>query len=383
MTSLYVHIPFCVRHCEYCDFYSEVASERDIDAYLNALEREFRLRFAGGLAPETIFVGGGTPTRLSAPQLRRFGEIMARYVDASRLNEFTIEINPGTLDAEKATALASMGVTRASFGVQSFNEAYLKSLGRIHEAGKAAEAVSLVRAAGIKRTSIDLIFALPGQTLDQVKSDIARALELGTEHLSFYALTFEDDTPLTRDLLAGRVQPCDEELEREMFTVIGETCAAAGLERYEVSNFAKPNAECRHNFGYWTLGDWHGVGAAAHGMVGGEITENAADYRAYGRALLEENKLPIVRREQLGPMQRAETLLLMGLRLKRGVELAQFERLAGQSFVETCGEAAVALTGQGLIEVSPTYVRCTDEGLLVLDRVVLELASFASSGAAK
>ncbi len=382
MSSLYIHIPFCVRHCEYCDFYSEVASERDIDAYLNALEREFRLRFADGLAPETIFVGGGTPTRLSADQLRRFGEIIARYTDKSRLHEFTVEINPGTLDAEKVQALAAMGVSRASFGVQSFDESFLKGLGRIHEAGKAAEAVNLVRSAGIERTSIDLIFALPGQSLEQVRSDIARALELGTEHLSFYALTYEDDTPLTRDLIAGRVQPCEEELEREMFSVIGDACANAGLPRYEVSNFARPGAECRHNLVYWTLGDWHGVGAAAHGMIGGEITENAADHRSYTRALLEENRLPVARREQLGPMQRAETYLLMGLRLTRGIELARFKAIAGQSFEGACGEAARVLTRQGLLEVTPSHARCTDEGLLLLDRIVLELANGATSGAA-
>jgi len=383
MSSLYIHIPFCVRHCEYCDFYSEVASERDIDAYLNALEREFRLRFADGLAPETIFVGGGTPTRLSAAQLRRLGEILARYIDKARPNEFTVEINPGTLDSEKASALAAMGVSRASFGVQSFDERLLKGLGRIHEAGKAAEAVNLVRSAGIARTSIDLIFALPGQSLDQVRNDIARALELGTEHLSFYALTYEDDTPLTRDLIAGRVQPCEEDLEREMFSVIGQACSKAGLPRYEVSNFAKPGAECRHNLAYWTLCDWHGVGAAAHGMCEGEITENAADHRAYTRALLEENKWPVVRREKLGPMQRAETLLLMGLRLTRGIELARFKAIAGQSFESACGEAARVLTRQGLLEVTPSHARCTKEGLLLLDRVVLELANGATSGAAK
>jgi oxygen-independent coproporphyrinogen-3 oxidase len=240
-----------------------------------------------------------------------------------------------------------------------------------------------VRAAGILRTSIDLIFALPGQSLAQVRSDIARALDLGTEHLSFYALTYEDDTPLTRDLVAGRVQPCEEELEREMFSVIGDACAKAGLPRYEVSNFAKPGAECRHNLVYWTLGDWHGVGAAAHGMVNGEISENAADHRAYSRALLEENKWPVVRQEKLAPAQRAETLLLMGLRLTRGVELARYQAVAGQSFANACGEAAQALTRQGLLEVTPSHVRCTDEGLLLLDRVVLELASCATSGAAR
>ncbi len=379
--SLYVHIPFCVRKCEYCDFYSEAAGEADIDRYLEALEREFRLRFPLGLSPETIFIGGGTPTRLSATQLRKLGETFARHVDRRLLNEFTVEINPGTLTAEKADALAAMGVTRASFGVQSFNDDFLKQLGRIYEVGKGGEAVRIARRAGIGRISMDLIFALPGQTLSQLRDDIDQALAQGTEHLSFYALSYEDDTPLTLALQRGEVQPCAEELEREMFRLVGETCARAGLDRYEVSNFARPGAECRHNLVYWTLGNWHGLGSGAHGQVAGEITENAADHKVYSQYLLEKHELPIVRREQLTPPQLAETLLLMGLRLTRGVDLARFAQFAGTSFDAACGDCAQELTRQGLLEVTPSHVRCTSEGLLLLDRVVLELAASIGSEA--
>lgn len=382
MSALYVHVPFCVRKCEYCDFYSEAAGERDIERYLDALEREFRLRHES-LSPRTLFVGGGTPTRLSAAQLTRLGQTLRRHVDFARLSEFTVEINPGTLDERKAASLADMGVTRASFGVQSFDAGFLKQLGRVYEVGKAESAVGLARGAGIARISMDLMFALPGQTLEQLREDLRRALALGSEHLSLYALTYEDDTPLTLALQRGEIEPCPEELEREMFSLAGQTCAASGLQRYEVSNFARPGAECAHNLAYWRQDNWRGYGAGAHGMVEGEITENAADHAAYARCLLEENRLPIVRRERLSPAQRAETLLLMGLRLCEGVELATFERLSGSPFSAVCVESSRALARRGLLELGETHVRCTDEGLLVLDRVILELASELGAGVAR
>ncbi|MCA8915095.1 MAG: radical SAM family heme chaperone HemW [Planctomycetes bacterium] len=372
--SLYIHIPFCIRKCEYCDFYSGVATEQDIDAYLDALEREFELRFVERITPATIFIGGGTPTRLSAKQLLRLGDLLRARVDLSACSEFTCEINPGTLTPAKAEALVAMGVNRASFGVQSFKTKYLGGLGRAYEAGTATAAVEMARTAGIERVSMDLIFALPGQTLQELREDIDTALGHGTEHLSFYALTYEDDTPLTRQLLNGELQPCPEELEREMFTLVGETCTAAGLQRYEVSNFAKPGAECRHNLVYWTLGDWHGLGSGAHGMIDGEISAVAADYKVYTR-LISEGTLPFSRREKLADMSRAETLLLMGLRLTSGVELSRFEQWAGGSFESLCGEKAAALKSQGLLETSPTHVRATPAGLLVLDSLILELAS--------
>ncbi|KAA0217843.1 radical SAM family heme chaperone HemW [bacterium] len=382
MSALYVHIPFCVRKCEYCDFYSEAAGERDIERYLDALEREFRLRHEA-LAPRTIFIGGGTPTRLSAAQLTRLGQTLKRHVDFARLSEFTVEINPGTLDERKAAALAEMGVTRASFGVQSFDPGFLRQLGRIYEAGKAETAVKLARASGIARISMDLMFALPGQTLDHLRDDLRQALALGTEHLSLYALTFEDDTPMSLALQRGEIEPCPEELEREMFTLAGEACAASGLMRYEVSNFARIGAQCRHNLAYWRQENWRGYGAGAHGMVDGEIAENAADHEAYARCLLDENRLPVVRRERLSPAQRAETLLLMGLRLTEGVALDQFERLAGSPLTVACGESCRTLARLGLLDVGETHVRCTEEGLLVLDRVILDLATELGAGVAR
>lgn len=382
MPSLYVHIPFCVRKCEYCDFYSEAAGEQDIDRYLAALEREFQLRFADGITPHTVFIGGGTPTRLNARQLRALGAIFSRHVDLSSCAEFTCEINPSTLDPEKAGALAALGVNRASFGVQSFNPSFLHALGRGYEAGTPAAAVACARVAGITRINLDLMFALPGQSVGQLKDDITRAIDLDTEHLSLYALTYEDDTPLTRDLAAGRVAPCPENLECEMFTAAGEVCAAAGLQRYEVSNFARPGAECLHNLVYWRTGDWAGVGAGAHSLLGGEITANAADHRAYAETL-EQGRVPTTRRELLEGAQLAETVLLMGLRLREGVSLARMNTLVEENFQTRCAGPLETLTNQGLIEVVDGRLRATEEGLLLLDTVILELACALDSTPAR
>lgn len=372
--SLYIHIPFCVRKCEYCDFYSGVAGDADIERYLQALDRELALLFPRGFAPETVFIGGGTPTRLSADQLHTLAGALRRHLDLSRCAEFSCEINPGTLTPAKAAALKAMGVDRASFGVQSFDPAFLHGLGRAHDVNAAAGAVSMAREAGIARVSVDLMFALPGQTLAQVDHDIDRALALGTTHLSYYALIFEDDTPLTRQLARGEVQPCEPELERAMFTHVGQRLAAAGLPRYEVSNFAAPGQECRHNLVYWQLGDWHGVGAGAHGLIDAQVYRNPGDFKAYCDAL-EAGRLPAVSEPAMPPAERAETLLLMGLRLTQGVSLQRFHQFAGASFTTLCAEPASRLVSQGLLELTPTHVRATDSGLLVLDSLILELAA--------
>lgn len=363
-----------MKKCGYCDFYSGVAGDADIERYLGALDRELALHVHGRLEPVTVFIGGGTPTRLSAPQLQRLGDILHRHLDLGHRPEFTCEINPATLTPAKAQALAAMGVNRASMGVQSFDPHFLRELDRGHEVGAAQAAVAMAREAGIQHLSVDLMFALPGQDLAQFEDDLHRALALGTTHISLYALTFEDDTTLTRRLQRGEVQPCPEELERAMFEAAGAICARAGLLRYEVSNFAKPGHECRHNLVYWTLGDWLGFGPGAHGMIAGSITANPASWQAWAAAL-EQGRMAQELRAAMQPLERAETLLLMGLRLVQGVELARFRAFAGADFTTLCGEAAGRLVELGLLEFTPTHVRCTPQGLLVLDSVVVELAA--------
>ncbi|NUQ36150.1 MAG: radical SAM family heme chaperone HemW, partial [Planctomycetaceae bacterium] len=295
MQGLYIHIPFCVKKCGYCDFYSEVASEDEMRRFLAALECELQQRaeqFAP-LTPQTVFFGGGTPTRLSAENLRELGRIIHRYVDTSHVIEWTSEINPGTLDAAKADALVEMGVNRASFGVQSFNPKYLADLDRAHEAGKVDEALAFARTAGIQNINVDLIFALPGQTIDEWYHDLEQALALNTQHISLYNLTFEDDTPLTARMERGKVEPLDDETAAEMYELTVARCREVGFARYEVSNFARPGFESRHNLLYWRCGDWLGIGPAAHSACGRLRWANVRDHREYAKALLDDGRLPL------------------------------------------------------------------------------------------
>lgn len=413
--GLYIHIPFCVKKCGYCDFYSEVASEAEAQRYLDAIERELTLRLReldetgvfggwsgaarvpgagemlqpeGGkrFAPGTVFFGGGTPTKLSADQLKRLGEILHAQLDLSQVSEWTSEINPGTLDAAKARALAEMGVNRASFGVQSFDPAWLAKLDRSHEAGKVDEALEHAANAGIARRSIDLMFALPGQTLAEWERDLEQAFACKTDHISLYALMYEDDTPLTQAMQRGEVQPTDPDIEAEFFDLTRQRCAAHGLAHYEVSNFARAGEESLHNTLYWRCGDWLGLGAGAHSATGRTRWANASDHRRFAAHLLDEGNadgvdgelqrtacFPTTLLEHNSPEDFADELLLMGLRLAAGVDAQDYRTRAGISLEDRCGPALSHLSELGLIAWDGKTLKTTDQGLLVLDNVILEL----------
>ncbi|MCK6438816.1 MAG: radical SAM family heme chaperone HemW [Planctomycetes bacterium] len=383
MQGLYIHIPFCVKKCGYCDFYSEVASEDEMRRFLAALECELQQRaeqFAP-LTPQTVFFGGGTPTRLSAENLRELGRIIHRYVDTSHVIEWTSEINPGTLDAAKADALVEMGVNRASFGVQSFNPKYLADLDRAHEAGKVDEALAFARTAGIQNINVDLIFALPGQTIDEWYHDLEQALALNTQHISLYNLTFEDDTPLTARMERGKVEPLDDETAAEMYELTVARCREVGFARYEVSNFARPGFESRHNLLYWRCGDWLGIGPAAHSACGRLRWANVRDHREYAKALLDDGRLPLALDEQNTVDAHSDEFLMMGLRLAEGVRDDDFRRRFGAGIEERYDAKLHELAKLGLVSWNDKLLALTDAGFPVLDRIVLELTASASPAA--
>ena len=377
MRGLYIHIPFCVKKCGYCDFYSEVGGDAELQLYLDAVEREFEIRAKefGPLKPETIFFGGGTPTKLSADQLTRLGEIIHRQVDVSSVSEWTSEINPGTLNKDKAQALADMGMNRASIGIQSFNPKWLRELDRTHEEGKAQEALELARDAGINNISVDLMFALPGQTLEEWQDDLEKALALKTQHISLYALTFEDDTPLTMKMQRGEVEPMNADTAAEFYDYTVKRCRQDGFERYEVSNFAKPGLESKHNTLYWECDNWLGIGAAAHSAFGQRRWANGRDYKAYMKALLDEDHLPVAYEEENTIEQYADEILMMGLRLATGVETQAFAEKTGMKITDYCGDSLENLSQLELIQWDGATLRLTDKGFRVLDKVVLELTS--------
>src|SRR5262249_27099633 len=265
--AAYVHVPFCAHKCGYCDFASVAGAEAMADRYLDALERE--MAFLGGPQEvDTIFVGGGTPTRLDARQLDRLLTSIRRWYRLTPGGEWTVEANPGTLDAEKADVLAAGGVNRVSLGAQSFQPALLAALERNHGPDEVPRALDLIRPR-FERWSFDLIFGVPGSTLADWESDLEAALALGPSHLSCYGLVSEKGTPLWKQWNAGQVRAVDEETERGMYAHTIDRLARASLVQYEISNFARPGHESRHNLVYWANDSYFGVGLGAARYVRG------------------------------------------------------------------------------------------------------------------
>ncbi|MBZ0154067.1 MAG: radical SAM family heme chaperone HemW [Planctomycetes bacterium] len=366
-TSLYVHVPFCVVKCGYCDFNSYVVEDRTVhDRFLDALDRELAEVWRG--RPVTVFLGGGTPSLLDAERFARLFAVLAKHVDLHACAEVSMEANPESLTVEKARIARAAGVNRASIGVQSFDEAQLRFLDRAHTAEGAERAFAALREAGFENISLDLMFGIPGEMPELWTADLERALTLGPDHLSCYNLTFEPGTRLTHAMQQGRVVPNDEERDRLMFLHTRERLAAAGFVAYEVSNFAGRGGPCRHNDHYWLQGDYVGVGPGASSHRAGVRTTNLKTVDSWARAALDG--LPCAASaETLHPAQRAGEALWLGIRRADGVDLARVEaRLdwpVRAHFAATIDRQVQA----GMIMRVGDRVRLTQAGLLLADRV--------------
>lgn len=352
MPGLYIHIPFCGRKCSYCAFYSVPANRSQQVSFCRALKKELQT-LPADFDPETVFIGGGTPTVLDNLMLKGLLKDLARFHPV----EFSVEANPGTVEPEKLTLLRRNGVNRLSLGVQSFDCRNLDILGRIHSAEEAESAFGSARAAGFENISLDLIFGIPGQTLDQVEEDVDRAVSLGPEHLSFYNLMFEEGTRLTE----RNLPQLDDELERAMYECIRNRLKKAGFVHYEISNFARPGFECRHNRLYWSGGEYIGCGPAAHSHWRGTRRANCADLGGYCR-----NGPRREFSETLDSMAKAREALVMQLRLLEGADLPAdlWEQEKG---------TLQRLEQIGLLKIAGRHVRLSEEALFVSDAVFAEL----------
>jgi len=324
---LYVHTPFCVVKCSYCDFYSVVADGQDADGTVEALLAE-----AARVAPReprTVFLGGGTPSWLSIPQLERLLDGLDELTGFRRAaEEVTLEANPESLDAAKAERLRELGVDRLSIGVQSLRPELLRLFERPHDADEGPAAFERARRAGFERISMDLIYAAPGQDLAAWEEDLERVLALGPEHVSAYALAFEEGTRLARALADGRLAEPDEELALAFFRRTRARLAAAGLEAYEVSNFALEGAQCRHNVNYWRNGDYAGIGPSAVSSVAGARFGNPRSLAAW-TASVGRGESGAAWSERLAPPARLAETWWLGLRLAEGVDPAAARARAG------------------------------------------------------
>lgn len=369
MLSLYFHIPFCASKCAYCDFASYPGREDDWARYFHALWEEMDGWRDGlrGRRIATAFFGGGTPTLVPpewiAGTLRRAREAFDFLPDA----ELTLESNPGTLTPEKLAAYRAAGVNRLSLGAQSFDDGLLKSLGRIHTAAQVGEAVRLAREAGFDNINLDLMYALPGQAMGQWTAALDAAIALGVEHVSAYSLIVEDGTPMAARVSRGEAAIPGDDAVNAMQRAAVARLARAGYARYEISNYAKPGFECRHNLAYWLRGDYLGLGCAAHSLVDGERFSNPASLDDY---------LSGVRRvdaQRLAPADAMEETVMLATRTVRGLDTQAWRRDFGAPFEQGREAAIRRLADAGFIETDGRFLQLTARGLEVQDAVVLEL----------
>jgi oxygen-independent coproporphyrinogen-3 oxidase len=364
--SLYVHVPFCVTKCHYCDFYSLPADGEPIDATVDALLREAEQRAPA--APPTVFVGGGTPSLLSIAQLERLFDRLDELTGfrASAL-EVTVECNPESLDAEKAACLLARGATRISIGFQSLHDATLELFGRAHSVADSFRAFEAARSAGANDVNVDFIYAHPELSSAQWRADLERVVALGSEHVSAYNLTFEEDTPFRRWLEQGKLARHSEDIELEQFWSTRARLAAAGLHAYEISNFARAGRECVHNERYWRNADYVGIGPSAVSHVDGMRRGNARS-RAKWNADVLERAACAAWEERLEPRARLGETWWLGLRTRRGVvpslarATAQFEQRE-----DPCEAAAHALARDGFLEQHGERFALSERGLPLAD----------------
>ena len=364
-TSAYVHIPFCTQICYYCDFSKVFIKNQPVDSYLEHLLEEFQSYDIQKL--RTLYIGGGTPTALSAPQLEILLKGLTKNLDLSVLEELTIEANPGDLDADKIAVLKNSAVNRVSLGVQTFDDKMLKKIGRSHLEKDIYENIDRLKLAGFDNISIDLIYALPGQTMEQVKENVAKAIGLDIPHMSLYSLILENHTVFMNRMRRGKLPLPKEELEAEMFEYIIAELERAGFEHYEISNFSKIGFESRHNLMYWDNAEYYGIGAGASGYVNGVRYKNHGPIRHYLSAVEEGNAR--ITEEHLSQKEQMEEEMFLGLRKKSGVSMARFEEKFGRSFDGLYGETVRDLVQQGLMQIEGDRVRMTKRGLFLGDTV--------------
>ena len=373
--SLYIHVPFCARKCAYCDFASYPGRETDWRRYFDEIATEIRL-WSGktnlGLLSEryrviSMFIGGGTPTLVDAGYIQRVIDACRAIVPFEADAEITIEGNPGTLTPEKLAAFRRAGVNRLSLGAQSFDDGLLRSLGRIHTAAQIGQAVTMARDAGFDSINLDLMYALPGQGMNQWKDTLDAAIALGVEHISAYSLIVEPGTPMAARVASGTAIVPEDDAVNAMQRAAIDRLSAAGYRRYEISNYARPGFECRHNLVYWNRGDYLGLGCAAHSLMGGRRFHNPDsldEYLSGGRRLDEA---------VLTPQDEMEETLMLSTRTVRGLDLTAWARAFGTSFARGRERVLDRLENGGLIETGDGFLRLTMRGMEVQDAVVLEL----------
>ncbi|MDP2921845.1 MAG: radical SAM family heme chaperone HemW [Candidatus Omnitrophota bacterium] len=363
MPALYIHIPFCSKKCLYCDFYSLPYSKDFASSYLRVILKQID-KLDQDIS--SIYIGGGTPSALSLETLDKLLKGLKRFIRKDM--EFSIEVNPESVDKEKLKLFIDKGVNRISVGVQSFDDKKLKELGRIHDSEQAIKAIEFSKGAGFKNISIDMIFGNSGENLYAWQSDLEKAAACGVQHISSYSLSYEKDAPIFKMKEEGSIAPLDDEVMAEMYKYATAYLPEKGFQRYEVSNFAKPGFECKHNLNYWGNNPYIGIGPSAVSYMGGARAENVKDVKEYIDRF-NKGMDPAISREELAPIQMARETASVKIRTKEGISYDWFKDKTGFGFLELEKDALEGLAEQGLIEYNKKSARLTDKGFLFSDTV--------------
>lgn len=370
--GLYIHFPFCLRKCLYCDFPSYAGKEFLMDDYLDAVRieiGEIKKRITGRKI-ETIFWGGGTPTLFHGEKLKNLLDYIKENLVITEDAEITTEANPETLDKKKLEILKKAGVNRLSIGMQAGQDCLIKKLGRVHSIKDVERSVQWAKALGFDNINLDLMFGLPDQTLDQWMETLAVAVDLGVEHISTYALIIEEGTPFYELESQGKLNTPSEEVEREMYHKGIDYLKRNGYIQYEISNFAQPGKECRHNLIYWKNRDYIGIGSGAHSSLDGERWSNYSDISEYIDSIATK-KTAIEHRQKISIQEQRFETIMMGLRLIEGVSKLEFRQRFNNDIRYYYGEAIDKLKAQGLLAEDKNSIYLTSKGMDLQNQVLL------------
>jgi oxygen-independent coproporphyrinogen-3 oxidase len=376
MLSLYLHIPFCVKKCLYCGFYSTPYRDEQADIFLSGLRKEadeYRAAFLNRPFG-TVYIGGGTPTSLSPGQMAQLFDILSGSFSRAHNAECTVEANPNTVSEPMLSLLQERGVNRLSIGVQSFSPELLRSLGRPHTAEEATDAVLRSRKAGFRNIGIDLIYGIPGQSPSLWQQTLEQAIELAPEHISAYSLSLDEGSAFMRMAEEGAIRLPDDEVVAEMYECAVEKLTGAGYGQYELSNFARPGHECRHNRNYWDRGEYLGLGPGAWSFIAGRRRFTIPDVHEY--ALRLNAGLTVTALEEVPETDQAvREHLFLGLRTANGVDLRRFQQLYGRGPYEKLMKNLSIPRNAGLVQISGGHVRLTGPGRLLADEAILRLCT--------
>ncbi|TKD70186.1 radical SAM family heme chaperone HemW [Pseudalkalibacillus hwajinpoensis] len=375
VNAVYLHIPFCDYICHYCDFNKIFMQGQPVIDYLEHMDVEMKNtldRFPTNKI-DTIFVGGGTPTALSEEQLKKFlKDVQSRFGPyVTNELEFTMEANPGSVTPEKLRIMKTYGVNRLSIGAQAFQDSLLNRLGRGHSVEEIGEIVRMAQQEGFINLSLDLMFGLPDQTIDQFSESITKALELGITHVSSYSLQVEKKTVFYNQWRKGELPLPTEEAEADMYALLISRLEEAGLSQYEISNFAKEGFESKHNITYWKNDEYYGIGAGAHSYIDGVRRANAGPLKQYMNRI-DENGFPYIDDNVLTKAERMEEEMFMGLRMREGVSKQRFEDKFGQPMFSVFGKQIENLTSKNLLQDTGTHISLTEKGFFLGNEVFQE-----------